>query len=137
MRRIAYWADERLPEWQLWYFKAPGGARSSFYVERVDCASVFGTLTPEINDRALVTDQLVAGLPDPLKRVVKAVYLDGIGNSMDGIANRLGLSKRTLHDRLCHADMRLDLALSAMEEKRISRLSSGMLKSGSLGRAAS
>ena len=59
MKRDPYWKG-RLERWQLWVFTAPGGARSAFYVERVDCAQQFGNLTPAINDEAIVTDQHVA-----------------------------------------------------------------------------
>lgn len=136
MRRDPYW-KARLERWQLWVFKAPGGARSAFYIERVDCATVFGTLTPAINDEAVETDMLVARLPDPLKRTVKAVYLDGLGNSLEGIAARLRCTTRTLHEHLCHADLALDVELDRRKTaaKTISPVSSAVLKSGSLGRA--
>jgi hypothetical protein len=136
MKRDPYW-KARLERWQLWVFKAPGGARSAFYVERVDCASVVGTLTPAINDEAIVTDQLVASLKDPARRAVKAVYLDGLGNSMAGIAYRLNISQRTLHEHLCLADIELESALSEKKaaSKRISGVSYFVVESGSLGRA--
>jgi DNA-directed RNA polymerase specialized sigma24 family protein len=136
MRRDPYW-KARLERWQLWVFKAPGGARSAFYIERVDCATVFGTLTPAINDEAVQTDQLVARLPDLLKRTVKSVYLDGLGSSLDGIAGRLKCTSRTLHERLCHADLALEVELERRKAgaKAISPVSSFVVESGSLGRA--
>jgi DNA-directed RNA polymerase specialized sigma24 family protein len=115
VRRNSYWCD-RLNRWALWVFSSPGRARA-WYVERVDCAVQFGNLTPAINDEAIVTDQLVGGLPAMLKAAVKAVYLDGVGNSMEGTARRLRISERTLHTRLCHADLRLDIALDARESQ--------------------
>jgi len=129
MQRDPYWKG-RLERWQLWVFTAPGGAPPVVYRERIDCANVYGTLTPAINDEAIVTDELVAQLPGQIKAAVKAVYLDGVGNSQEGIAARLRISKRTLHERLCFADLRLDQALQAREqsrrrqpEQRISQLS--------------
>lgn len=116
MKRNQY-LDDRLHRWALWVFTAPGGARPSVYVERVDCAVQWGTLTPPINDEAIVTDQAVAALPPALKAAVRASYLDGIGNSKAGIARRLRISERTLHTRLCHADLRIEQWLDARNAK--------------------
>jgi DNA-directed RNA polymerase specialized sigma24 family protein len=116
MQRSSYW-HERLNRWALWVFTAPGGSRPSIYLERVDCAVQWGTLTPEINDEAILTDQAVAALPPQLKAAVRASYLDGIGNSRAGIACRLHISERTLHNRLCHADLRLDQWHEARDAK--------------------
>lgn len=110
MKRDPYWKG-RLERWQLWVFTAPGGMRSAFYVERVDCAHIVGALTPAINDEAIVTDQLVARLPKPLLQTVKAIYLDRFGRSRGMIAELLGITERTLHNRECQADVRLDILL--------------------------
>lgn len=115
MQRSTYW-QERLNRWAQWVFTAPGGSRPAFYIERVDCATQWGALTPAINDEAIVTDQAVAALPAQLKAAVRATYLDGIGNSKAGIARRLHISERTLHARLCHADLRLGIWLDLRED---------------------
>lgn len=114
MKRSTYW-QERLNRWAMWVYTSPGASRA-WYVERVDCAVQFGALTPAINDEAITTDMAVAALPFQLKQAVKAVYLDNIGNSMAGIAKRLRMSESTLHNRLCHADLRLGMWLDLRED---------------------
>jgi DNA-directed RNA polymerase specialized sigma24 family protein len=114
MKRNPYWKD-RLTRWQLWVYLAPGGSRSAFYTERVDCAQPVGALTPQINDEAVVTDQLVAQLPDDLRRAVKAVYLDLMRTRAE-IARRLHITKETLHNHLCYADCRLETLLEQRQQ---------------------
>jgi hypothetical protein len=125
MRRNPYW-KERLSRWQLWVYLAPGGSRSAFYTERVDCAQPVGALTPQINDEAVVTDQLVAQLPEDLRRVVKAVYLDLMRTRAE-IAARLHITKETLHNRLCYADCRLETLLGQRQDAAARTITPGGL----------
>jgi hypothetical protein len=125
MRRNPYW-KERLTRWQLWVYLAPGGSRSAFYTERVDCAQPVGALTPQINDEAVVTDQLVAQLPEDLRRVVKAVYLDLMRTRAE-IAARLHVTKETLHNRLCYADCRLEALLGQRQDAAARTITPGRL----------
>lgn len=111
----------RLEHWQQWYFSPGGKSTRSVYVERVDCSQHFGFVGPEINEEAIVTDQAVAALPKPLNKTLRFVYLDNVGNSMEGHARRLAITRDALHKRLCHADLRIDIWLEARTAAHLMR----------------
>lgn len=116
VKRIEY-IKQRLERWQSWFFSPSGRPwGGGWMIERVDCAVQFGECGPEICEEAIITDQAVGALPPPLKKTVKFVYLDNLGNSMEGHAQQLGVSRDALHKRLCHADLRIDIWLGERQQ---------------------
>lgn len=110
MERIK-WVDERLQAWAAWAHGAGGssGAGALFDPGRVDqtddVRAGMRNMDPAFNSAALETDQAVARLPTELKRTVCRTYLDDGG--MQLVADRLGITRATLHRRLCQADLRI------------------------------
>ena len=105
------WVDDRLQAWASWVQGAGAVSGSTFLFDpsRVDqtddVRSGLRNTDPAFNAAALETDQAVARLPSDLKRTVCRAYLDEGG--MQLIAERLGVTRATLHRRLCQADRRL------------------------------
>ncbi|AZW31515.1 hypothetical protein CS343_15220 [Bordetella bronchiseptica] len=58
-----------------------------------------------VDASALDTDRAVAALPPEVKRTVIAAYRWEGGQQ--AIADKLGITRATLHRRLCHADRRI------------------------------
>lgn len=117
MKRIE-WIDGRLRGWATWRLCGSAGYRSpSFeYEERSTATMGSFEIGVEAERDALEMDQAVAALPEDLRRVVIAYYLWEGGMAV--IENKLGVTRATVHRRLCHADLRLVQWFDAKEEAR-------------------
>lgn len=110
MERIG-WVDQRLKEWASWVESGGGGygCPAVYDENRVDqTADVRAGLRntdPAVDASALDTDRAVAALPPDVKRTVIAAYRWEGGQQ--AIADKLGITRATLHRRLCHADRRI------------------------------
>lgn len=116
MQRIK-WVDERLQQWAHWRLAGGGGYKSPSF-EYCDNGYTFGEKIVEINadlERyAIEMDQAVAALPRDLAKAVVAYYTWEGG--MDTIVGKLGVTRATVHRRLCHADLRIAAWLDARAE---------------------
>jgi DNA-directed RNA polymerase specialized sigma24 family protein len=115
------WIDERLQGWARWVVGGGGGygAPAVYNVDRVDqTADVRAGLRntdPAFDAAALETDMAIAQLPADLKRAVKGAYTwEG---DVRSIAETLGVTQRTLHNRLCNADRRIAAWIEAKRER--------------------
>jgi len=120
MQRIRH-IDERLQAWAEWRMASSGGYRSpSFdfedrrYTDDPGGGS-YVTFSLEQEANALVIDRAVAALPRELAKTVVAAYTWEGG--MEIISARLGVTRATVHRRLCNADIRIDGWLIALHEK--------------------
>ncbi len=98
--------EERLKRWQTWYFTvAQGGAvKSPRMCVKVDGVPVAMAPIAAGTEEALETDRAVAKLPSDLKAIIKVVYLDPEGRTMDDNARLLRVSRMTLYRKLELAD---------------------------------
>ena len=90
--------EERLKRWQTWYFTVAqaGAVKSPRIGVRVDGVPVAMAPVAAGTEEALETDRAVAKLPSDLKTIVKVVYLDPEGRSMEDNARLLHISRMTL-----------------------------------------
>lgn len=120
MQRIK-WVDERLQQWAHWRMAGDGGYRSPSFTETSgqytsDPYNSYVEFSAEQEAKALEMDGALAALPDDLRRVVIAYYTWQGG--MATMAEKLRVTRATIHRRLCHADIRIVAwleARSAME----------------------
>ena len=98
--------EERLKRWQTWYFTVAqaGTVKSPRLVVRVDGVPVAMAPIAAGTEEALETDRAVAKLPSDLKAIIKVVYLDPEGRTMDDNARLLHVSRMTLYRKLELAD---------------------------------
>lgn len=98
--------EERLKRWQTWYFTVAqaGTVKSPRMSVRVDGVPVTMAPIAAGTEEALETDRAVAQLPSDLKEVIKVVYLDPEGRTMDDNARLLRISRMTLYRKLELAD---------------------------------
>jgi len=120
MERVK-WIHERLERWAAWVVSGVSvGGGSMFNANRVDqtkdVVAGMRNCDPAFNEEALLTDRSIAALPPDLKAVVKEVYL-GEGGMQD-IANKLRVTRATLHRRLCNVDMRIAEWLTMRETRQ-------------------
>jgi hypothetical protein len=114
------WVHQRFEAWALWLSTGSGyGGGFMFDPNRVDqTADVrmgLRNTDPLFDSSALETDMAIAQLPPDLKRAVIAAYRwEG---SMQGIAQKLGCTRATLHTRLCNADRRVRDWLDAKKQR--------------------
>ena len=94
--------EERLKRWQTWYFTVAqaGTVKSPRIGLRVDGVPVVMSPVAAGTEEALETDRAVAQLPSDLKEIVKVVYLDPEGRTMDDNARLLHMSRMTLYRKL-------------------------------------
>lgn len=91
--------QEKLERWQAWQFSG-GWRTTAYYVERVDGTPLHGDGLSANDAEALITDRFVTQLPRHILRSVKMVYLDRIGNSREGYAQKLRINVHTLDGHL-------------------------------------
>jgi len=75
-----------------------------------------GVALRDIDGSVMLTDRAVSALPDELRRTVVAAYMWEGG--VETIAGHLGVTRATLHNRLCNADRRISAWLDAHFNKR-------------------
>lgn len=99
--------EERLKRWQTWYFTVAqaGTVKSPRFGVRVDRMPVSMSPVAAGTEEALETDRAVAGLPCDLRQVVRTVYLDPEGRTMDDNARLLHMNRRTLYRKLELVDL--------------------------------
>lgn len=113
MNRNKY-IDERLQAWAQWKCIGAGGYRGIDFSKEYD-GPAFVDYTPSLEFECIETDMAIASLPMDLKRMVVAVYTwDG---GLDVVVSKLGVTRQTIHRRLCHADVRIDEFLTARQER--------------------
>lgn len=90
--------EERLKRWQTWYFTVAqaGAIKSPRMSVKVDGTPVTMAPVAAESEEALETDRAVAKLPSDLKKIVKVVYLDPEGRTMEDNARLLHISRMTL-----------------------------------------
>ncbi len=105
--------EERLKRWQTWYFTVAqaGAVKSPRIGVRVDGVPVAMAPIAAGTEEALETDRAVAQLPSDLKAIIKVVYLDPEGRTMDDNARLLHVSRMTLYRKLELADKYLAEAI--------------------------
>lgn len=98
--------EERLKRWQTWYFTIAqaGMIKSPRYGVKVDGVPVAMAPIAAGTEEALETDRAVAKLPMDLRTIIKVVYLDPEGRTMDDNARLLHVSRMTLYRKLELAD---------------------------------
>lgn len=98
--------EERLKRWQTWYFTVAqaGAVKSPRIGIRVDGVPVAMAPIAAGTEEALETDRAVAKLPSDLKAIIKVVYLDPEGRTMDDNARILRMSRITLYRKLERID---------------------------------
>ena len=98
--------EERLKRWQTWYFTVAqaGMVKSPRLGVRVDGVPVAMAPIAAGTEEALETDRAVAKLPIDLRTIIKVVYLDPEGRTMDDNARLLHVSRMTLYRKLELAD---------------------------------
>ncbi len=113
MQRIE-WIHARLLTWGEW--RVHGSVRSGGYVcplgsmaERVGRTDGGGRMYSLIqlagDTEVLQIDRAVAVLPEEMRRTVILAYSFEGGNDL--VAQRLRITRATLHTRLCQADLRI------------------------------
>jgi len=118
MQRIK-WVDERLRCWATWRLcGSSAGYRSLNFEYEERSTSLLSALDIDVETErdALVMDRAVAALIEDLRRVVIAYYLWEGGMSV--LEAKLGVTRATVHRRLCHADLRLMQWLDDKAEMR-------------------
>ena len=105
--------EERLKRWQTWYFTVAqaGSIKSPRMGIKVDGTPVAMAPIAAGTEEALETDRAVAKLPSDLKLVVRVVYLDPEGRTMDDNARMLHMARATLYRKLELADSYLQRTL--------------------------
>lgn len=99
--------EERLKRWQTWYFTVAqaGTVKSPRIGVRVDGVPVVMSPVAAGTEEALETDRAVAQLPSDLKEIIKVVYLDPEGRTMEDNARLLRMNRRTLYRKLELSDL--------------------------------
>lgn len=102
--------DERLQQWAHWRMVGGGGYRSPSYCDTSarhtgEAFSNYVEISADQEAHALAIDQAIASLPRDLARAVIAHYTWEGG--ADTIAGKLGVTRATVHRRLCYADLRI------------------------------
>lgn len=94
--------EERLKRWQTWYFTVAqaGTVKSPRMGVKVDGVPVVMSPIAAGTEEALETDRAVAKLPSDLKAIIKVVYLDPEGRTMEDNARILHMNRRTLYRKL-------------------------------------
>nr|DAV69035.1 MAG TPA: antitermination protein Q [Caudoviricetes sp.] len=94
--------EERLKRWQTWYFTVAqaGTVKSPRLGVKVDGVPVAMAPIAAGTEEALETDRAVAKLPSDLKAIIKVVYLDPEGRTMEDNARILHMNRRTLYRKL-------------------------------------
>lgn len=111
MERIE-WVHLRFERWARWSMAGIGVGCADFSIDRVDGVRPADVA---VDADAMETDRAIAQLPVELKNAVKAAYWwEG---SVESIAQKLRISRRTLHNRLCHADRRVRDWIEAREQR--------------------
>lgn len=115
MQRIK-WVDERLQQWAHWRLAGGGGYKSPSFSEASgrytgDPYNSYVEFSAEQESKALEMDGALAALPKELGRVVIAYYTWQGG--MTTLAEKLRITRATIHRRLCHADIRIVAWLDA------------------------
>ena len=118
MQRIK-WVDERLQQWAHWRMAGGGGYRSPSFCDTSarytgDVFNSYVEVSADHESQALEMDQAIASLPRDLGKAVIAHYTWEGG--ADIIASKLGVTRATVHRRLCHADLRISSWLDARAE---------------------
>lgn len=91
----------RLTRWQEWYFSSQAaGVKSPQLRIKVDRERRIDGLIDYREEEALETDQAAAHLPEDLREIVKVVYLDPEGRTMDSNAAILKMSRVSLYRKL-------------------------------------
>ena len=105
--------EERLKRWQTWYFTVAqaGSVKSPRMGIKVDGTPVVMAPIAAGTEEALETDRAVAKLPSDLKLIVRVVYLDPEGRTMDDNARMLHMARATLYRKLELADSYLQRTL--------------------------
>lgn len=105
--------EDRLKRWQTWYFTVAqaGSVKSPRMGIKVDGTPVAMAPIAAGTEEALETDRAVAKLPSDLKLVVRVVYLDPEGRTMDDNARMLHMARATLYRKLELADSYLQRTL--------------------------
>lgn len=105
--------EERLKRWQTWYFTVAqaGMVKSPRIGVRVDGVPVAMAPIAAGTEEALETDRAVAKLPSDLKAIIKVVYLDPEGRTMEDNARLLRMNRKTLYRKLELCDKYLAEAL--------------------------
>lgn len=94
--------EERLKRWQTWYFTVAqaGSVKSPRMGVRVDGVPVVMAPIAAGTEEALETDRAVAKLPSDLKAIIRVVYLDPEGRTMEVNAKLLKMSRVSLYRKL-------------------------------------
>ncbi|MFC3340026.1 sigma-70 family RNA polymerase sigma factor [Paracandidimonas soli] len=105
MQRIK-WIDMRLQAWAQWR-AGSCGYRSPNYEYDGDAPKAGSVVefNAEQEADAMEIDAAVAQLPEDLRKTVVAHYTWEGG--MDQVAEKLRVTRATIHRRLCHADIRI------------------------------
>lgn len=112
MQRIE-WVVAKLNDWAVWRITGQtrvGGYSCPVYnIERVsqtdDVRAGMRRFDPNEDASALETDRAIAALPTDLNATVVFAYTYDGGPELT--AKRLGITRATLHRRLCQADIRI------------------------------
>lgn len=109
MERIQ-WVHKRFEGWAVWTMSGTGGGLPRTYdpnrVDQTDDVRAgWRNSDPAFDASALEIDRAIAQLPPELKRAVVAAYRWEGGMAV--VAQTLGITTRTLHNRLCNADRRV------------------------------
>lgn len=124
MRRVER-IDQGLHRWSAWRTVGRGSSTSAYINSAYDPNRVSQTsdvragMGPRlgVDDRAMVhLERAVSLLPDEIRAAVFAVY-SRQARPMESIAEQLGITRRTLHTRLCHADARIAEYLAARQRQ--------------------
>ena len=105
MKRLQ-WVAKRLEAWQRWCFGC--GLLSSpnaHTEERVSSSFVPRDLLSSVDFSACEIEMAIWDLDFDLKAAVVAYYLWPEKASMETLADRLGITRKCFHDRLCRADI--------------------------------
>jgi hypothetical protein len=104
------WVDEQLQTWALWVGRDTGySGGSTMFEYRVsqtkDVRAGLRNFDPRFNEEAWQMDRAILSLASDLNQTVIAAYTWGGG--AETIAAQLGITRATLHRRLCAADARI------------------------------
>lgn len=121
MARIQ-WIDKKLQEWAEWQCSRGGGGSGGamFDPNRVsqtaDVRAGLRNADHKFNQSLLDIDRALCALPNDLKKTVIANYTWEGGK--DVIATKLGVTRATLHTRLCNADRRIEEWIEGRERRQ-------------------
>lgn len=124
MRRVDR-IDQGLQRWSAWRVFGRSNGSSAYINSAYDPNRVSQTSDVRagqgprlgVDDRTMVQyERAVASLPDDIRAAVVAVY-SRQARPMEAVAQHLGITRRTLHTRLCHADARIEQYLAARQQQ--------------------